>query len=288
MLHHSSDRSSCTRRASRRGALAVAASVVLAPLFGACVVPEDATPGVALDLAVVSQHMHRGMTQNENGGAQVGIDVDFPVKAIPGLDPGRIDVRAWGNADLTDDTGDAWFPDGHEGRFTEIHTMAAHTQRIGPVAVQAGLFSYVLPNGPEFPFGERGQTSEFFVTASTEVLGAIPALSVRYDFDEADDVYLLGSLTEEFPIGEDFAVRATGWLGYSGAGQSSWNYGLGESGFSDLGGEIALDYFFGERTTFEVKVSGSMIVDDELRDWFDLIGIRRDNVWVTGGVRFVF
>ena len=265
--------------------LALAAPLVF---LTSCIIPDDAQPGVGVGVGVVSRHMHRGMVQNERGGAQTHVDIDLPTKALPGLQEGRVDLSIWGNADLSDDTGDSWFPDGHEGRFTEIRGRAAYTQQVGPVALQGGVFTYVLPNGPEFPFGERGQTSEIFLTASGEVLGAVPSFSFRYDFDEAESIYLLAALSESFPINDLFQVRARGWTSYSGEGMSFWNYGLRQDGLADLGGELALDYFFDDRTTFEVKLGGSTLLDGGLRNWFNVLGIDSDNIWVGGAVRFRF
>ena len=266
------------------------AALLSAPILSGCfVVPEDADPGVGLELAVASKHIHRGMVQSERGVLQGGMTVDLPAEKVSdGLEAGAFDLRAWGNVDLSNSTGDAWFPDGHAGKFTEINFVGTYSQPLGPVTVDTGVFSYVLPQGQEFPFGARGETNEVFVTLSGEVLGAIPSISVRYDFDEVNSAYVIGSVYEEFALSDELQIFTRGWLGYSGAGMSGWNYGIRAAGFADLGGELGLEWFYDDRTTFEAKVSGTTILDDEIADWFDLIGIKDDNVWFTGGVRFAF
>ena len=247
------------------------------------VVPKEPDPKVDLGVAIASQYNHRGMVMNEKGVLQGAMGVELPTRT-----EGTLALDVWANMDLRNDTGDAWFPDGHAGRFSEIDLTATYSHALGPVDLDAGIENYNLPNGTEFPFGERGSTHELFLHASGEVLGARPFVHLRWDYDEAEGVYLLLGISEDFSITEGLTLELFGSFGYSSAGASFWTYGLKESGWSDLQGRIVLYYALDDATTIDLGVYGATIVDDSLQDWFDSIGIERDNVWVSLGVTHRF
>lgn len=251
--------------------------------FAGCIVPKDAKPEVDLGIEGATRFVHRGMTQVDNEVLQPHLDVGLPTTT-----GGRIATKASGNIDLNDDTGDAWFPDGHAGRFTEIEMVAQYEQKFASVSLVAGLHSYNLPNGQEFQNGERGGTNELFVLASTEILEANPYVSVHYDFDEVKDFYARAGLFEEFPIGGDFTLELDGSYGYAGGDQSEWMYGLNDPSWADLRGSIQLNYAYDERTTLGLGVHGSTFLDDTKEQWFRDLGIASDVIWVSLGVNWSF
>ncbi len=248
-----------------------------------CIVPKDSKPQVDLGVDVASKFVHRGMTQVDRPVLQPSLGV--------GLDTtmgGNIGLSTTGNIDLHNDTGDAWFPDGHAGRFTQIEMVADYSQKFGWLELQGGLHSYNLPNGQEFTIGERGGTNEVFLMASTEVLETTPYVSVHYDFDEVKDVYARAGITENFDLGGSFTLDLDGSIGYAGADQAAWMYGLEESGWADLRGSILLDYGYDERTTLSLGLHGSMMVDSTLESWFQDLGIDSDVFWMSLGVKWNF
>jgi hypothetical protein len=200
----------------------------------------------------------------------------------------RIGVEAEASMDLRNDTGGAWFPDGHAGRFTQIEFQASYQRDLGPLRLRGGVHSYNLPNGLEFPNGERGGTTEVFVLASAEVLEANPYAIVHYDFDEVRGAYYRAGIAEDIPLGDKLALGLDGSLGYVSEAQASWMYGIGENGLADLRGEIVLKYKYDARTELRAGVHGSMIVDDTLDDWFAELGIDDDPIWFTAGVAWTF
>jgi len=259
-------------------------SLTLVSLLAAgCFVPENHKPSVAFGSAFATRFVHRGMTL-----------VDRPVlqpKLGIGLDTvhgDRLGVEVEANMDLRNDTGAAWFPDGHAGRFTQIEMVASWQRQFGDVSVRGGLHSYNLPNGIEFinsnAGSERGGTSEVFATASTTVLEATPYLSVHYDFDEVEGIYIRGGLSEDIPLGDRLRVGLDGSLGYVDKEQALWMYGLEENGFADLRGEIILKWQYDTRTELRAGVHGSAILDGTLDDWFQALGIDDDPIWFTIGV----
>lgn len=230
-----------------------------------------------------SQFNHRGMPQNERGVAQVQLDTYLPVR-----DGGTLRLKTFGNMDLSNSTGDAWFPNGHAGKFTQVDFMAAYTRSVGEWDLTAGVQAYILPNGLEFPFGQRGETKEVFVEAGRAVGDFYPALRLFYDFDEVEDLYAQGSVRYDLPIDEDWAADFELTLGYSGEDQSVWNYGIAESGLADLRGVGSVYYAWDEFTEVRAQIGLSTILDSGIEDWFEAIDIESDNAWVTLGVGWSF
>jgi len=151
--------------------------------------------------------------------AQAAMQVDLPTK----LETGFISLKSFANFDLTDSTGDAWFPDGHGGEPSQIDLLASYSENYRDFDITTGVISYALQNPDDFPFAaERGETKEIFVHASREVVWhLVPLLAVHYDFDEVEDWYFNASVSREFPINEQFVADARVGLGYVGEDQSA-------------------------------------------------------------------
>ncbi|MCB9879476.1 MAG: hypothetical protein H6835_17920 [Planctomycetes bacterium] len=258
-------------------------------LLSGCFVPDDARPQVGMAANVASKYVHRGMTMVDKFVVQPQL-----VVALPTVTGDAIRVTAKGNANLYNDTGDAWFPDGHAGRFSQIDFIADYQRNLGTfsfledLTVKGGVFNYNLPNGQEFPNGERGTTSEVFVDVSATVLEATPYFSWHYDFDEVRAPYYRGGITESFDFGKGFSLVLDGSLGYATSAQSAWMYGLDTSGWADLRGSATLNYQYDARTTLSASANGSRMMDRTLNDWFELLGIDADPIWFTFGVAFAF
>jgi hypothetical protein len=248
-----------------------------------CIVPEDTKPDVAFGATLATKFVHRGMTLVDNPVLQPELAIEMPTNWGD-----RIGLAAEASMDLRNDTGGAWFPDGHAGRFTQIEFQGSYERRFGDLAIRGGVHSYNLPNGLEFPNGERGGTTEAFVRASAEVLEANPYVSVHYDFDEVRGAYYVAGIAEDIPIDEKWSIALDGSIGYVSEAQAAWMYGIGESGFADLRGEIVLKYRCDPRTQLHAGVHGSLIVDDTLDDWFRDLRIDDDPIWFSFGVAWFF
>ena len=252
-------------------------------LPSACILPKEEHAKVSLGTTLASKYVHRGQTLVDGPVFQPKLAVTANT-----VDGGSVRLQAFANMDLRNDTGAAWFPDGHAGRITEMEYVGAYSRSVGGIDLEGGLHSYNLPNGLEFVNGERGGTSEIFVTASTEVLEARPYASIHYDFDEVGGAYYRGGITESFDLGAGFELVLDGSLGYVSEAQAAWMYGLAESGFADLRGMAELTYLFDERTVLSFSLNGSTIEDSDLRRWFvNDIRIDADPIWVTLGVVWV-
>lgn len=248
-----------------------------------CIVPENERPAVGFGTTFATRFVHRGMTLVDRPVLQPKLGIGM--NTVHG---DRLDVQVEANMDLRNDTGAAWFPDGHAGRFTQIEMLASWQRQFGEVAVRAGFHSYTLPNGTEFinsnAGSERGGTNELFVLASASVLEANPYVSVHYDYDEVDGAYLRGGIAEDIPIADKLTIGLDGSLGYVSKAQALWMYGIREHGLADLRGEIVLKYRYDARTELRAGVHGSAMLDSQLDDWFAALGIDDDPIWFSLGV----
>lgn len=261
------------RSTAARGATAAA----LAALAGcAAVVDEERGATFAGRVEVADKFVHRGMPQNRNWVAQGAVDTTLPTEWGDSLT-----IGAFANMDLKSSTGAAWFPGGHGGRISQFELTGtyAHTFENG-LTLAGGIHNYNVPFGESFPNGPRESTNELFVIGEIEVLDARPELQIRHDFDQANGTYVRLGIGEEFPVGEQVGLELRSHLGWSSASQSLWNYGLDESGFADLQASATVFYDYDPHTRIGASLTGSTIVDSDLRDWFELIGIESDNLWI--------
>lgn len=133
----------------------------------------------------------------------------------------------WGNMDLSNDTGDAPFPDGNGGEVTEIDLIGWYSRRIGDVDYEFGLINY------SFPSGVGGSTNEAYVSASWEAVGIDMGFSVFYDFDELDDYYANFGVGHSFELDNNLSLDAGVSVGAMGEGQAEAYFGTKDSGLAD-------------------------------------------------------
>lgn len=269
-----------------RQKLWAAAAVLLGST--ACVVPENTVPQLDASLDAASKFVHRGMVQNENGVVQPSVAVSLPAKS-----EGTIIARTWGNIDLSNDTGDAWLPDGHAGKVSQLDLNLLYVQALGDLTVTSGFNSYLLPNGLEFPFGERGQTSEFMVESvyqlSEKWLSLAPFLSVHYDFDEVQGFYVRGGAQHELDIDEKTRLQTLLSVGWMDDEMVFWNYADPDnSGVADAKVRATVVHDLMPHVSLTGFAEYSTIVDPDLQDWFGLIGVDPDQLYAGVGVRWAY
>ena len=280
---------------SARVLVAVAGSL----LFSGCIFTENEPAAFHLGAQYHSKFMHRGMVQNDRGGLQANIGADMQLKT-----EGLLRVKSLANMDLSADAGNAWFPDRKAGRFTEIDLVASYFHGFDMVDLEVGAFAYVHPFASEFPNGARGSTTEVFGTVgfplfSDEWFRIRPFGSVHADFDESNGLYAQAGIQKEIAFADfetfaeneffrNLAIDLQVMAGYSDEGHSWWAYGLEDVGLSDVQGRLRVSYHFSPQFRVFAGVDGSVVIDDELRDWFDVINIGTDNVWGTVGVGWTF
>jgi len=264
------------------------AAALLGILASCAVIPEGSVPEVALSTDLSTQYNFRGIPNNERGVLQASTDVILPTK----VETGELTFKAWANLDLSNSTGDAWFPDGHAGEPSQIDLHASYSETYRGFDVAFGIVSYALQNPDDFVLsvtGERGETKEFFASASRPIAyGLVPSITMHWDFDEVRGVYLNAALFREFPIRDKWVADTTLSLGYSDESQSDWNYGVEETGLADLRLRGGISYFLDRHTTIRSSLVFSTIIDSDLQEWFDLIGVDSDNIWFTLGATWSY
>lgn len=282
------------RPPARRSNIASTTSIVLALIGGSalsgCLVAPESSPHVDFRVDAATQYNNRGTPNVKTGVVQPEGTVSLPTK-----DGGVISVGGWWNMNLKDDAGNAWYPDGHSGDFTDTQLRFRYGRRLGDnTDVVFGITNYTLTDGSEFintpAQGVRGSTNEVSLTVSQNeaVLGITPRIELHYDYDEVDGLYVRTGLKRHFSLVEKLDLDVDLHLGYSDANQSLWNYGLEEAGFADLGGDMRLSYSIDSATKISIFVAASTLVDKDLRDWFDNVltdsglPISSDNLW--GGI----
>ncbi len=67
-------------------------------------------------------------------------------------------MRIWANMDLHKGTGQAWFPDEHAGKFSQIDFDVSWARELRGSFPKAGLPQHNLQQGAEFLTSERGKT----------------------------------------------------------------------------------------------------------------------------------
>ncbi len=258
--------------------------LALTPLLvTSCIIDPGPRPTVDLEMDAVSQYNFRGQVFSDEPVIQPAARVGLATK-----DGGNVRFDVFGNVETEEDNGDAWLPDGHSGKFSEVEIQAAYSRRVGEFALTGGLTSYLLPNGLEFPNGERGETVELFVSAATELGPYVPNVVLHYDIDEVEDIYATAGVSRGLALTDKLALDLEFLLGYSGKDASLWTYGIDVSGISDARLSAELSYTLDNNTLVRAGLTGSRIIDSELRDWFDVINIDQDNLFVNVGITWLF
>jgi hypothetical protein len=270
-------------------------------LVSGCIVPKDAKPSLGLGVLSSTEYNHRGMVENERGVVQGDVKAGVPLTF-----GGTFEARAWGNMDMTYETGDAWMPRGHAGEFTEVDLTGSYLRTVGPVDLSLGVTQYVLPNGSEYLNESRGTTTEVFASVGGDVLpesifGFYPLVTAHQDIDEADGVYVNGGIFKGFELMKELSLHLGASIGYSNEKHSIWTYGVKEDGFSDLRGTATLSYRLDEHTTIAVSVAAWTLIDTDIERWVNnraivsdhgggnfRRGINTDTVWGTAGVSWKF
>jgi len=251
--------------------------------LSSCVIAPDTRPVLEGGVFLASQYNRRGMPQNDNGVAQVEYEVDLATKG-----DGTLRMLSWGNVDLQNDVGDAWFGDGNGGQFTEVDLSLGYLRSFGAWDTVLAANAIVLPEGSAFPNGARGTTSEVLASVGRELLGLYLQLAGYFDFDEVDGYYLNFRLDRSFSIAERFGADASLALGYSEENHSAWAYGLKESALADLRGTASLFYAVDAHTTIRLLLAVSTMLDSDIEDRFEAFGIESDNFWASLGISWSY
>jgi uncharacterized protein (TIGR02001 family) len=146
-----------------------------------------------------------------------------------------------------------------------------------PLTLDGGMVWYTYPNtGP--------QTGEFFASATFGELALSPGMTVFYDFVKADGFYLNPTLEHSFDLSENLKLTLKGGIGYGTSNYNAYNMGCRENAFTDVTGEMSLNYQPLEWLTLSPYVAAGDILDHRIRDGVEADGgSASGKVW--GGLR---
>lgn len=260
----------------------VIAALSAAVVASSClVIPENARPKVEISADLNSQYNFRGQVNSDSAVILGAASIELPAKR----DSGVFRLEGAGAFELEDDNGTAWFPDQHAGEFSQYDLSLLYSEEVQGFFVTGGVISYAIQNPDDLPFAtERGETKELFLNIARPIAWElVPHVRGHYDFDEVDDWYLNAGVSRGFELAQDWALDVETSLGYSSADQSDWTYGLKEAGLSDARVDVNASYFHNANATFTFGLHGASIIDRDLNDWFDLLGIETENFWASVG-----
>jgi hypothetical protein len=220
---------------------------------------------------VASAHWFRGTPLSLEAVTQADLSVNTPL-----ANGATFSLLTWYSAQLTNKTGDAFFPDGQGGEITELDLVANYAQRFRGVDVSVGGISYTYPE-------VRPSTREIYAGGSLDALGLSHALTAYYDMDRGDDFYFQYQATRSVALREQWNAALAVLVGYMSEGQAELYFGRKTSGLSDLLLTGTLTYQFDENTSFFLKGSGVTVPDDELDAALDQRGLEDSGVWFTLG-----
>ena len=188
----------------------------------------------------------------------------------------------WGNMDLSNDTGDAPFPDGNGGEVTEIDLIGWYSRRIGDVDYEFGLINY------SFPSGVGGSTNEAYVSASWEAVGIDMGFSVFYDFDELDDYYANFGVGHSFELDNNLSLDAGVSVGAMGEGQAEAYFGTKDSGLADLNANVTLNYQMDAHCSTFLGVNSTSVLSSDFEDSVKTAGYTDSDIWFSLGMAWSY
>ena len=245
---------------------------ILLALLSSCTAVRGADPTTAdASLSFASQYWFRGVPRSTKPVLQGDVGLSMPLRE------GTFDFETWGNMQLSNDTGDAVFPDGNGGEFTQLDLDASHARRLGDFDVRAGIHSYNYPNLV------ANSTHELYVAASREAWKLQHTASLYYDFDVADDIYLNYEVLKRIALRDGWSLDLGASLGLMGSDQAELHFGDDDSGLSDLTVDAMVSRAFDAATTVFFGLSLTTVPDDGLRDALDDADVDDTGFWFTVG-----
>ena len=215
----------------------------------------DAT--VAMD--VNSAYVWRGITFNDGMVLQPSVDVT----------KGGFGINVWGNIDMDDydDTLDS-------GEFSEVDLTLSYGFDLDPLSISFGYIEYLFPAGGD-------GTREIYTTLGFTIYKSLGAeVSLYYDIDEVEDLYVNFALAYNIPVSDAFSLDLGASAGYAGEDASIG----GENGFSNYLLSIGGTYSASEA----LSISGSFHYTDSLDEDVLPDGPYAQDVNFFGGVSVAY
>jgi long-subunit fatty acid transport protein len=190
-------------------------------------------------------------------------------------------LSVWSDMDLTD-------RNDHAGDFSEVDFVASYTREFKWVGLELGLAEYLYPHqtleteaeaeegeGAEAEGAERRTTGEAYpgtrevylnTTLTFGEFPIAPALSLNYDFDEADGFYGAAGLTynQEF-LNERLQVEASVTVGWGSKKYNAYYFEVEDGAFNDCTVSLGAGYELSDRWTVTPSLQYGVLLDGDLR-----------------------
>ena len=252
--------------------------VALCCTFPACAtVRGDAPASVNTSISAASAYWFRGAPLNERGALQGSLAVGLPL-----ANGDTVSLSSWANMDVSDNSGDAVFPDGNGNQFSEVDLVATYTRSFENLQVSLGVLSYNFPNLVDT------STHELSLSASGSLGPVGLSASLYYDVDVLEDFYLSLAANRGFTLAGPWSANLNAQLGYMGSDQAAFYLGVAESAFSDLSAGGSLSYAYDPGTSLSLSASYVSLVDSDFRDAADAAGLDDSSLIVSLGVAWSF
>lgn len=230
------------------------AAVLVAGLAMAQVGVAQVEVGASADVSALSAYVWRGQVLNDEAVVQPSATIT----------KGGFSLNTWGNFNLTDEaTGDS-------SEFSEVDLTAAYGRSIGPVALSAGLIEYLFPHQTLTDADGRGVaypgTREVYCSASLPGLPVVPALTLYYDYDEADSFYGVGALSYTAKLMDALSLGLFASLGYGAADYNEFYFGVDDAALNDANVGASLAWTVAPFLTVTPACQYTMLVDSDVED----------------------
>lgn len=207
-----------------------------------------------LDLVVHSHYVWRGQVLHDDAVFQPSLTVESPY---------GLKFNTWANMNLRDN--------GLKRDFSEADLTLAYTHEVGErISLEAGVVQYVLKTA--------SNTREIYATVGLNV-PLSPTLSVFYDFDEVDDLYVQAGSSHSLALAEKLTLDLGATVGFGGKDYNDYYFSYqppvcktGEAisadraAFNDATLSAGLTYAFSETLSLAVNVYYTALLDSDIRD----------------------
>lgn len=216
-----------------------------------------------LGVTANSAYVWRGQVLNDEAVLQPSLTVS--------TDYG-LSFNVWGNVDLTDNLGDD-----RKNEFNELDPTITYTLPIEAASIDIGYVEYLFPHQTlEVEGAAEGETTtesypgtrEVFVSAGLDVLLS-PTLAVYYDFDEAEGVYGVASISHSMDLVDKLSAEIALSVGYANEDYNAYYFGVEENDFNDGNAKLTLTYAVLENLSLSGYVLYTKLLSSDIEEAAD-------------------
>lgn len=251
------------------------ALILLSLAFGSCRMTE--APQLSAKSDALTQYVWRGLPMSARPVAQGSMTADFQAH-----ENDRLRITAWGSMSLTAGNGDAVFQDSEILDLDETRFIADYSRaldgRLGE-NFHAGVINYAYSS-------PGSSTRELYAGTHWTWDEFLSTLTIYWDVDERDGMYLNGSVGRNFQLDEDLPGYWRVSLGFGTSGFNRNTYGDDDAGFADLVGELGTTKQLNKNTQARAYAAiSNLFVDDAA---LDAASIETLNFWLGAGLTWSF